>query len=295
MAISPDVVLYSLIPAVMWGLSPTFTKRGIVRGGSSLQASVVVVAVGVICYGVGLAFVGRLTSLGTLSPTVWLVFTGSGIAGAVAWLASYTGVDKVGASVNSAIFNSHPLFATVIALFSLGEALSPQTAVGIMVLVIGLLLVADSKGGNRGGWARSYLVFPIIASGAYAISNVVRRYGLTMTSVTTLEAITINAVVTFVILILYGSVRRETSILPPSFDAFRAFAISGFLSAVALFFLFEAFARGPVAIVSALSGLSPVIATLVTAVMLSDVEKVTRRVIAGACLVVVGAALISLA
>jgi drug/metabolite transporter (DMT)-like permease len=47
--------------------------------------------------------------------------------------------------------------------------------------------------------------------------------------------------------------------------------------------------------VSALSGLSPVVATIVAAVLLADVERVTRGVVAGAALVVCGTTLITLA
>ena len=295
MSFAADVYFFSLLPAVLWGVSPTFTKRGILRGGSSLQASVIVVTVSVFCYLGGLAVVGNLSHLSTLSPIAWLVFAGSGVAGAVAWLASFTGVDKVGASVNSAAFNVHPLFATVVALAFLGEALSSQTILGIVILVGGLGLVAGSKGGNRDGWELRHLIFPLTASAAYAISNVIRRFGLTTTQATTLEAISINAVATLVVLLVYAVVTQDTGVVPKSGRAVRAFVISGLLSAFALFSLFEAFARGPVAVVSALSGLSPVVATLVAAAALADVERVTRGVVGGACLVVVGATLISLA
>ncbi|MFB6155521.1 MAG: EamA family transporter [Haloferacaceae archaeon] len=290
----PDVYLFALLAALLWGASPVLTKSGIVRGGTSLQGSLVVVTVGVICYLGGLVAVGGVGGLLSLSPVALLVFTVSGTAGAVAWLSSFVGVDRVGASINSAGFNTHPLFATVIALLALGEALSLQTTAGIVVIVVGLTVVATSKGGDREGWRVSDLVFPLSASAAYAFSNVVRRYGLTRTSATTLEAITVNALATLLALLVYATVTRDRRLVPPV-GAFRAFAVSGLLAAFALFFLFEAFARGSVAVVSALSGLSPVVATVVTAVFLADVERVTRGVVAGVSLVVCGATLITLA
>ncbi|MFC4248771.1 EamA family transporter [Natribaculum luteum] len=294
MGLIPDVYLFALLAALFWGASPVLTKSGIVRGGTSLQGSLVVVAVGTICYFASLAVLGDVTDLLSLSPIAVLVFTSSGAAGAVAWMASFTGVDRVGASINSAGFNTHPLFATVIALLFLGEAMSLQTTFGIVVIVVGLTVVATSKGGDKAGWDIAELVFPLSAAAAYAVSNVVRRYGLTRTSVTTLEAITVNAIATLAALLVYAAVARDRQLVPPV-DALRPFIWSGLLSAFALFFLFEAFARGSVAIVSALSGLSPVVATVVSAVVLTDIERVTLGIATGVSLVVCGATLITLA
>jgi uncharacterized membrane protein len=293
MSVPAELFVFSLAPALLWGISPTFTKRGLVGGGTSLQASVVVVTVGAVCYWLGLVALGDPSHLRMLSVRSVAIFSVSGVVGAVAWLASFTGVKRVGASVNTAGFNTHPLFATLVAFVWLRETLSVQTVVGIGVVVVGLATVAASKGGDRGGWRRRDLAFPVLAAIAYSVSNVVRRFGLTTTTARTLEAIAINAVATLVVLLVYAAVVREQRVLPPRSSLYN-FLVSGTLSAFALFFLFEAFARGPVAIVSALSGLSPVVATLVAAVTLSDVERVTAGVVAGAAFVVVGATLITL-
>lgn len=293
MALSPDVYLFSLAPALLWGISPTFTKRGIVRGGSSLQGALVVVTVGALVYWTGLFVLGDPSHVLALSPLALAVFAGSGAVGALVWVASFTGVRRVGASINTAGFNTHPLFATVVAFAWLGETLSPRAVAGVALVVAGLGVVATSKGGDREGWSLQDLAFPLLAAAAYSVSNVVRRFGLTSTSATTLEAIAVNGLATLVVLLGYAVVVREDTLLPPA-SSRRSFLVSGTLSAFALFFLFEAFDRGPVAIVSALSGLSPVVTTLVAAVALADVERVTAGVVAGAALVVAGATLITI-
>jgi uncharacterized membrane protein len=294
MAPSTDVYFFALLPALLWGINPIFNKKGIVRGGTPLQGALVVVSVGVGCYLLGLTLLGDIFGMASLSLSGVFIFLLSGVVGAGAWLASFIGVDRVGASISTAGFNTHPLFATAVALVFLGEQLSTQTVLGIVILVGGLTLVGVSKGGDRSGWELYELVFPLSASAAYALSNVVRRYGLTRTDITTLEAITINASATLVVLLIYAAVTRDRKIVPPPASR-RAFALSGLLSAGALFFLFEAFDRGSVAVVSALSGLSPAFATIVAAVLLADVERVTRGVVAGAALVVCGTTLITLA
>lgn len=289
-----ELYLFALLAALFWGVSPVLTKSGLVRGGTSLQGSIVVVVVGIVCYLAGLAVFGDFEGLRSISPIAVLAFTVSGVVGAVAWMASFVGVDRVGASINSAGFNTHPLFATVVAFLFLGEALSLQTTLGIVIIVVGLTVIALSKGGDRTGWSVTDLAFPIAASAAYAASNVVRRYGLTETSVTTLEAITVNSIATLIALFVYAAATGSKELLPPK-EAAGPFVWSGLLSAFALFFLFEAFDRGSVAVVSALSGLSPVFATVMIAVFMADIERVTLKVVLGVLAVVGGTTLITLA
>lgn len=291
---SGTVYALSLAAALLWGLSPSFTKRGIVSGGTSLQGSLVVVSVGMMCYLAATAATGGLAGLTGLSPTTYAVFIASGAIGSFSWLAYFVGVDRVGASVGEASFTTHPLFATVVAFVLLGEALSLLTAVGVTVIVVGLAVVATSEGGDREGWQWYELVFPLSAAAAYAVSNVVRRFGLTQTAATTLEALTINVVATVVVLLLYAAVTRQRALVPPA-ESLRHFLVSGVVSAVAFLLLFEALARGSVAVVSAIAGLAPVFATLIAAVFLTDVERVTRGIAVGVALVFAGVVLITTA
>jgi DME family drug/metabolite transporter len=290
-----DVLVFALLPAMLWGVSPILTKRGMDNGGSSLRAAVVVVSVGTATYWLTLLAVSNpLARIGALSTSTVLVFLLSGLFGAVVWFAYNVGVDRVGASVSSAGFNTHPLFATVLALVWLDEALGVLTALGILVLIAGLILIGLSEGGDITGWRAWELVFPLAAGGAYAVSNVVRRFGLTTTPVTTHEAITINSTTTLLVLVAYLLSDGRESVRAPSRSVDAYFAASGLLSAAALFFLFEAFDRGSVAVVSAVSGTSPMFAVAFTYVFLSDIEAVTGRIVAGALLVVLGAVLITL-
>lgn len=293
-ALSVDVYVFALLPAILWGVSPILSKRGMELGGTSLRASVVVVAVGTTTYWLVVSATSSpLAVFASLPPSTVGVFLVSGGVGAIVWFASYVAIDRVGASVSSAGFNTHPLFATVLALVWLDEALGPLTIAGIVVLIAGLVLIGLSEGGDVTGWRVWELVFPLSAAAAYAVSNVVRRYGLTRTSATTLEAITINSTATLVVLLAYLLYDGTESVRPPSRLVDVYFAGSGLLSAGALFFLFEAFDRGSVAVVSAVSGTSPIFAVLFTYALLSDIEAVTARIVAGAVLVVVGAVLIT--
>jgi drug/metabolite transporter (DMT)-like permease len=56
--------------------------------------------------------------------------------------------------------------------------------------------------------------------------------------------------------------------------------------------MFEAFARGPVAIVDPLVGVAPLFTTVFAAAFLRDLERVTVGIVVGALLIVLGGGLI---
>lgn len=293
LATRPAVYALALLPAVLWGLAPILAKRGLIDGGSSRLAALFSAGIGAGCYWLALLTLRGPAGIAGLPPRVVGLFALTGALGAYAWLGSFAGVDRVGASINSAGFATHPLFAAVLGLAWLGEALAPATAAGIVVLMLGLAVLALSEGGDLGGWRPAALVWPLSAAAAYGVANVVRRLGLTATAVTTLDAITINTSVTFVVVLGYMLLRQPADLRSGSRRTYGYFAASGLLSAVALLSLFAALDRGPVAVVSALSGTAPAFTALFTYGLLRDVERVTRRVAVGVGLVVIGGILIT--
>ncbi|WP_158058096.1 DMT family transporter [Halorussus halophilus] len=294
MVLSLDVLALALVPALLWGASPIVSKRGMAGGGSSLQASLVVVLVDTSLYWTALFVLYGSSPLSGLDATTFGVFAFAGLVGtALGRLATFTGVDRVGASVNSAGVSTRPLFATALAAVWLGETVTLTTAAGVLVLVGGLVALALAKGGDVSGWEPSELLFPLAAACAFAVGNVVRKFGLDTTPATTLQAVTINETAALVGLVGYALAKDRRDVLSAPKRTYGLFAISGTLTAVALLSLFEALDRGQVAVVDPLAGTAPLFTTLFAAVFLKDLERVTRGVVAGALLIVVGAAVIT--
>ncbi|MFB6300450.1 MAG: EamA family transporter [Halobacteriales archaeon] len=294
-SLPPSVYGIALVPAILWGLSPILSKRGMAAGGGSLQASLTVVTVDSVIYWLVLAgFTGSGTLFAEVDPMSLSVFIVAGIVGtALGRLAVFAGVDRVGASINSAGISTRPLFATTIAFFWLGETVGPLTVVGVVVLVIGLIVLTLSKGGDITGWRSRDLFFPLTAAFAFGLGNVIRRFGLTRTDVTTLQAVTLNETAALIALLRYTIAVNRTDVFRAPTRTYLYFAGSGLLTAVALLSLFEAFNRAPVAIVDSLGATAPLFTTLFSYFLLRDLERVTRGVVVGAGLIVIGATLIT--
>lgn len=286
-----DVYILALIPAVLWGFSPILSKRGMAGGGHSLQAALVVVCVDSVVYWG--ALITRSDPFGGIDANAIGIFVVAGLVGtALGRIAVFVGVDRVGASINSAGISTRPLFATLIALVWLGEPLGPLTAVGIVILVTGLVVLAISRGGDLGGWEPRDLVYPLFAALAFAAGNVIRRFGLTTTELSSLQAVTLNETAALVALGGFVFATRRDVLHAPR-KTYLYFTGSGLITAVALLSLFEAFNRGRVALVDPLAGTAPLFTTIFAAVLLGDLERVTKGVVLGAALIVVGAALIT--
>lgn len=288
------VVALALVPAVLWGFSPILSKRGMAAGGSSLQASLVVVAVDTTLYALALLAVGGLAVGAGLTPAATALFVGAGVVGtAIGRLAVFVGVDRVGASINSAVISTRPLFAGALAVAVLGEPVTVATVAGILVLVVGLAVLALSRGGDLAGWRMRDLLFPLVAAAAFGAGNVARKYGLdAFSGVSVLEAVALNEVGAMVALGGYALGARREDVLGAPRRTYAYFAGSGTLTAVALLSLFAALSLGRVVIVDPLAATAPLFTAVFAAVLLRDLERVTPQLVVGAVLVVVGVVLI---
>jgi uncharacterized membrane protein len=291
----PEVYLLALVPALLWGLSPVFSKRGMDAGGTPVQASLVVVIVDSALYWVVLLATQGVDLFADLTPEALGIFVVAGLVGtSLGRIAVFAGVQRVGAAVNSAAISTRPLFATVLAVAFLGERVTVTTGVGVVVIVGGLLVLATARGGDLSGWHYRDLLYPVAAAAAFAAGNVLRRYGLLATGTSALEAVALNETAALVGLAAFAVVVRGRDTLAAPRRTFGYFAASGTLTAVALLSLFAAFAHpaGRVAIVDPLAATAPLFTAGFAAVLLEDVEAVTRGVVAGAVLIVVGVALV---
>lgn len=296
----PVVYALALAPALLWGFGPIVDKRAMSAGGTAIQASIVVLAVDVVLFALGL---GVLSLLGRTVPLVdlplWVVglFVVGGLTGtALGRLSTFVGVEKVGASVNTAVINTRPLFASVFAITLLGEAATLLTGAGIVVLVAGLVALTLGKGGDLRGWAPRHLAYPLLAAATFGIGNVIRRYGLTATETTVLEALFINELTALVVLTGYALARRREATFHAPRRTYALFSISGVVTALALGSLFAALAHpaGRVVIVDPLAGLAPLFTTVFSYFLLRDLERVTPAIVGGTALVVLGVTMVTL-
>jgi drug/metabolite transporter (DMT)-like permease len=294
---SLEIVALALLAAACWGAGSPLSKLGMEHDGTPAQVALTVVTVSAALYWTILLATG--TGIDAHAPWVLALFVATGLVStALARLLTFAGIERLGSSVNSAGINTRPVWASVLAVVVLGETVTVQMGIGIVVTVAGLVALAFSDGGDLSGWNRYDLAIPLGAALTYGVGNVARRYAFTASSVTPLEGVALNETAGIAGILGYLLVRTrslddlyEALVAPPRAYAF--FAGSAVLNALALFVLFEALSRGPVVVVDPLSAPTSLFSIALTAVLLRDVERVTRRVLVGAAFVIGGVVLIT--
>ncbi|MEF8867877.1 MAG: EamA family transporter, partial [Haloarculaceae archaeon] len=186
-------------------------------------------------------------------------------------------------------------FATALAFLLIGEVVAPQVVGGILLLVVGLVVLSLSRGGDIRGWHAYELLFPLAAAGAFALADVLRRWGLTTTAATPLHGVALNETAGGVLLAAYVLIRRRGAMRDVSRRTYGIFVGSGLLNALSLLLFFVALDLGRVAIASSLIATTPLFTAAFAYVLLDDLERITMGVVAGAALVVGGAVVITLA
>jgi uncharacterized membrane protein len=229
-----------------------------------------------------------------ISLATTLPFVLSGVVGStLGRYFLYTGIKRVGASINSSIIAADPLFAVLIAATFLNEIPSVTQLAGGVIAVVGIALVAGSNGGNKTDWKRRALAIPALAAMLYGVAAVIRRYGFLETTVSPIYASAINETTALVMLsggVLISRSRQPTEV---QFENYKYLLLTGMLYAGGSMSLFAALDAGPVVIGSTLGSTAAVISVLASAVWLDD-EAVTRRVVIGTVLTIVGVVAISI-
>jgi drug/metabolite transporter (DMT)-like permease len=200
-------------------------------------------------------------------------------------------VREAGPSRASVIAGAAPLVAVTVAILALGEpAHLPLLAGAVLIVAGGLALIAER---DRPEHFRAIgLVYSFGCTILFATrDNVVRHIASDSTVAPQLAAaVTIlsGTVIVFAVLVVarggrvLGDIRREGP----------HFVLPGLLWGASYAFLFEAFYRSRVSIVSPLVATESLFAVLLAVLLLRRTELVSRHLVLGASLVVAGGALI---
>lgn len=199
-------------------------------------------------------------------------------------------VQRVGPALSAALGSVAPVFAIIPAVLILGETLNFQGAVGLSIVLAGLILSAL---GARPGAARQIafwmLLIPIGASAARGIVQPALKFGLAEVPspfFATLVMLTVSSAVVSLRLL-----RPDRSAKPPSRRGAALFALNGAVTGFGILLLNLAIGMGEVTLAAPLASTAPLWA-LVFGVVFFRTERIGLRQILLSTLVVIGVALI---
>ncbi len=136
-------VFFALAAAICWGSNPVFARHTMARL-HVFVANFYATIVGLILLVIFSYFSGDLAVLPSVPSDQYLVFAGVGICTIVLGRTSYyLSIHRIGAGSSIAIVGASVLVAPVIAFLALNEMISVTSAIGIVLVFIGIYFVAQ--------------------------------------------------------------------------------------------------------------------------------------------------------
>ncbi len=232
--------------------------------------------------------------LGTLTPAALAAFMAAGLVGTMAGRAfHYESIKRIGSSRTEPVKSSQPLHASIIAILVLGEVVTPGHFLAMVLIVVGIaLLTYEHRQSNDGIGDTGYAVLfiPLAAAFFYGIEPTFAKLGLAagVSPLTGLLVKTASATLGFAGYLAWtGGLPRREDVAQSELPWLVA---AGLANTVFLFGYYGALKLEPVSLVVPLVQSSPLLVIGLSMLFVRDeLERVTWRLVAGACVVVAGA------
>ncbi|MBV8259099.1 MAG: DMT family transporter [Actinobacteria bacterium] len=273
----------ALLSALLFGGMSVGLRIGLSRHEDAALATVatVVGALGVALVAAALEAPARGVHAGGAWPFALAGLLQPGVGQLLVTLA----VREAGASRASVVFGAAPLVSVTIALVALGEPVSVPLIVGAVLIVAGGFELARER--DRPGHVRLIgLLYAFLVTILFsARDNLVRwlSKGTTVPPATAAAAALAGG--TLVVLVALGPRVKSLRGVAP-------FLGVGVLFGLSYVSLFEAYYRGRVTVVSPLVATESLWGVALSLLLIRHHEKVGRRIVVGALLIVAGGALI---
>jgi drug/metabolite transporter (DMT)-like permease len=203
-------------------------------------------------------------------------------------LLTYSGNQRMGPTITSAVSCTTPMFALSGAILFLGEGLSAGDVLGTAAIVLGMLALTWSGGARARDWPLWAIALPVAAAALRALAQVLTKAGLALWGSPYAAGLIGYTVSAFVILAV---TRLRGQRAPTDRRATPWFVATGMFNGASLFLMYTALAKGKVALVSPIIATYPLF-TLALSLLILRHERVPPRVALGAVLTVAGVAVL---
>ena len=278
---SPDQIgtgiVYALIAGILWGIGPLLLKKGLTHSNVS-TAILIEQSVSVITLASLAGIQGELLGVG-LSLKALAAFVAAGAVGAsFGKIFFYKGIDTLGASKSVSIKNSSPILTTLLAIVVLGERVTLPIAVGVVLIVAGIILLTRVQGKVEGRPNQvMYFIYPLLAAFCFGINPIFKKIGVSAVSVPTFGAL-ITQITALIMILTAGRflhIRLKWERVP--MNSLMFFVLAGVTEALGSLLSYYALFYAPAVLVSPIWRISPLVTFMLAHFTLRGIEVVTLR------------------
>lgn len=281
---------FALANAFFFALHNMLTKKGL-RYSNPGTAVVTSLAINiVVLWGVSLLFI----PLDSLTNAGILIFVLVGLfQPGLTRLLTYKGIETLGVAITDPIRATTPMFSSLFAILLIGERMTLTIFLATLLIIFGITLLSQRN--EKAGQVRfRYVLYPLLASLLGGFSQVLRKFGLAAVPHPFLAAaVTATTSFTISVLTIWISGRRKQSFVLNR-GCLPFYLGAGVAVSLGMVSIYYALDLGKVTVVIPISSIGPLFALTLSALFLRDVERVTLRIVLGACLIIAGVLLITL-
>jgi len=207
----------------------------------------------------------------------------------------YSGLKKLGPSVNSSIFSVYPLYSSLLAVFFLSEFLTVENWIGVVAIAVGVIFVEmssrEKNGGNNHNVLKNWL-FPILGGLTLGVSAILRKTALNLFNAPIL-GIAVAYSFSFLPYAAIWAFHKPTRNSISLRRDLRLFWLAGVGQALAWVFSFYALSYETVSVVTPLLSIEPLFVALFAYLYLKEQDHLSPKLVASILVTVFGAVLVT--
>ena len=203
----------------------------------------------------------------------------------------YMGMTRMGVSRAGPLRGAEPLFALALAVIFLRERPNFLVYAGTAVIVTSAWLIT-SRGSGESRWKLSHIAFPLGAAFFAAVSQNLRKAGLSIWPDPVFGA-AVSTSTSLLLFVVFLAASGRIRLIRTNRRSFPFFGSAALVSMTAQFLNFAALNRGEVSAMVPLTNTTPLFSVLFSLFFLRDQEEVSAKVILGAALMVAGVVIIA--
>ncbi|MBT3350229.1 MAG: DMT family transporter [Nitrospinaceae bacterium] len=283
--------LMAISSALIFALGQGCIRQGMRTASPFLSALIINVMVSL--GGIAVSLYRGTLQDATLIPLLW--FVAMGIAGpGIGRISHLIGITKMGLNRSVTISSATPIWATLIAIVVLGETPGLSVLIGTVFIVSGvwLLSIREDESQSFRAWFRGALIFPLIASVAYAVAPIFVKLAFAYQK-TPGVALAVGFAAGNVLLIAGKPLLPKWKVEQPLRRDVLWLITAGGINIMTAFLLTTAFVLAPISTTLPLSRTAPIWVLLVSYLFLGQLERITWRTVVAAVMVVMGGVLIT--
>ncbi len=298
-------VALALLSALSFSLQSVMARRGMAQA-SPTAGAFITIWLGVPIFAIGALATGQLFNVDGLSLKAYGFLAAAGaIHFVIGRSFGYRAMAAIGAARTGPITALTTPYSILIAIVFLGENISPLMAIGVLCILAGPVIMIERRqrqpvsvgAGAPAGEEKAFEFKQVegyasagISAMAYGTSPIFIRAALEgEAGLSLLGGLVSYTAAALLMLVGVGLTSRRDLVTSLRPETVRAFVGAGFLSAIAQMLRFVALSVAPVAIVTSLNRAGNVFTLGLSWLFNRRLEFITRRVVAGVLLSVLGA------